>query len=151
MKKSSKESDPQLSLGLSFKDLRLVEYARYRISKTLIMLDEVSFWRLPVLYFMICIDLTVGYWLYFSVIRSGLLPPFIPILYYAPQVDTITASNDILGLYFFLIALHILLVYVASKLFYRLRPLSVLVLLGCILTTLLFTVTIYKSASLTLP
>lgn len=143
--------DPQLSLGLSFRNSRLAEYLRYKITKLLILLDEVSFSRLPILYLVIFIDATLGYWLYFVVLRSRQLPPYLPILYFSPQVNTLTATNDLLNLFFFLIALHLLSIYVSSKIFYKLRQLSNLLLLCCVLTSILFFITTYKSASLSLP
>jgi hypothetical protein len=151
MKQKKTESDPQLSLGLSFKDARLLEYIRYRVSKLMIVLDEISFWRLPSLYLVLFVDGTIAYWLFFSILKGHELPPVIPILNFSPQVDTLTATGDILTLFFFLIVLHILSVYVSGKLFYRFRHLSVLLLSGCVLSSILYVLTVYKTISLTLP
>lgn len=151
MSKNTPHKDSQLTLGLSFRNSRFAEYVRYKITKLLILLDEVTFSRLPVLYLVIFIDATLGYWLYFIVLGSQKLPPYFPILYFSPQVDTLTATSDMLNLFFFLLSLHFLSIYVSSRIFYKLRQLSILLLLCCILTSVLFFITVYKSASLSLP
>lgn len=150
MNQNHKDSDPQLPLGLSFKSSRLIEYLKYRVNKVLVFLDEISFWRLPVLYFVLFIDGTVAYWIIFTVLRWHQLPPQIPILYFSPQVNTLTATSDILTLFLFLMVLHVLAIYVSAKLFYKFRQLSVFLLIGCVLSSVLYFLTLYKSISLTL-
>ena len=151
MKHDPHKNDPQLALGLSFKGSRLLEFMKYKVGKFMILLDEVSYWRQPLLYLIMFIDGILGYWLFSIVLRSGLLPPKVPLLFYSVKTDTLIRSNDTLFLFLFLLALHVLAIYISSKLFYRFRQLSTFILLACCFSSIIFFISVYKSLSLTFP
>lgn len=145
------KKEPQLVLGLKYSENRFLRFFLYRAQKFTLLLDQLSFWRSPILWLLIFTNGMLFYLLYPSLI-SEKLPPGIPIFNYALTTNSVLFPSE--NLFYFLgafLGAQLFSVYIASRTYYRLKQLSLFILLSSILSTFLFGVTMYKSISLTLP
>lgn len=151
-KKSKREKEPQLRLGLEYSGNKLFDYLRYRINKWIIVLDQFSFWRSPLLWLVIFMNGTFTYGVFHLLLTERSFPPTIPLLYYLPDPSAALFSvTQIPYLILFYLIGQAILVYLSARLFYRAKDLSSFTLFTASLITLLFFVTLYKSILLIRP
>lgn len=151
MKKNKEDKEKQLPLEIEYKGNKTFERLHYKSSKIFVILDQFAFWRSPLLWLLIFVNLGLSYaflHLYYSVDT----PPAIPFLYYIPDDNDVLVPTVSLPL--FLLAhsvLQFICVYISAKMYYKLKHYSRFIILASILVTLFFYTTMFKSLMLTLP
>lgn len=152
MEKNKKQKEPQLHLGLEYTGNKTLERIRYKSRKFFIFLDQFAFWRSPLLWLFLFVNIVIGYLFFTSFHSASNLPPTIPLLYYLPSAKSIIVPTDYVPMTF---GIHWILqavcIYLAAKQFYRLKLFSNFILLSATLSSLLFFVAIFKSITVTLP
>jgi hypothetical protein len=151
MKEDKKQREKQLSLGIEYRGNKTVERIHYKSRRIFLLLDQFAFWRSPLLWLLIFVNAGLGY-LFLSLFFSADTPPTIPLMYYlANESDALVPA---ISLPFF-VAAHFVLqaagVYVAGRMYYKLKQYSRFLLMASIVVTMLFYATMFKSLTLTLP
>lgn len=151
MTPKNRNKEPQLALGLKYSENRIIRFILYRARRISLILDQLTFWRSPVLWLLLFLNGVLIYSL-LPLLTSDKLPPDVPIFYYGLTTETILFPSDWLEYLFAgFLATQFVSILVSSGLYYRLKQLSFFILLSSILTTFLFGITVFKSVTLTLP
>lgn len=151
MKKDKEEKEKQLPLNIEYKGIKTFERLHYRSSKIFAILDQFAFWRSPLLWLLIYVNLLLSY-IFLRHYYTVDTPPTIPLLYYLPNDNDILVSSSSLPL--FLLAHSVLQftgIYISAKMYYKLKQYSKFIILASLLVTLFFYTAMFKSLILTLP
>ncbi|MDD3661482.1 MAG: hypothetical protein PHG63_00265 [Candidatus Dojkabacteria bacterium] len=150
--KNKKQKDTQMPLHLRYSGIRVLDVLRFKISRTAVLLDHFSFWRSPLLWLIIFINITVSYLCLAYLFRRPDLPPAIPLLYFSHETSTVQVTQStVYTLFFAHLVVQALVLYSAARLFYKVKHVSFFILISALLTAFLFYTTILKSILLTLP
>jgi hypothetical protein len=151
MRKDKEEKEKQLPLEIEYKGNKTFERLHYKSSKLFIILDQFAFWRSPLLWLLIFVNIGLAYG-FMHLYLSIEAPPAVPLLYYLSDDKDIPVPA--LSLPLFLLVHSVLQctgVYVSARMYYKLKQYSRFIMLASILVTLLFYATMFKSLTLTLP
>ena len=152
METKRKNDEPQIKMGLKFSGSKVLEYLRHRLRTVTTLLDQYTFWRSPILWLILFMNVVFTYVILTQILKTNLLPPSIPLFYYTSKSAPLLIEVDIIPYIIVIyLSLQMIGIFVASKLYFRLKTLSTFTLLVCILATFLFYLALYKSITLTLP
>lgn len=148
MKKSKKES--QMEMGLRYSGSNLFKLIRYRLSKISTLLDQYMFWRSPLLWFVIFINIGATVfsttWIYSNITK---LPDQVALFYFNfDQSNRFIEIPDLVTFIFLNLGLQVVTVMLASKVSTRFKPLSSFLLTCSAITSLAFYIALYKALSL---
>ena len=148
--KKSKKKQTQIKMGLKYSGGSIFKRIRYRISKFSILLDQYMFWRTPLLWFDIFLNVTATIlsttWIYSNWDK---LPDKVSLWYYFfDDIKRFNSSTDIINLIFIHLAIQTVSLLLAYKISPRFRPLATFLLVCICIASLSFYIAIYKSLSL---
>ena len=148
--KNRKKKQTQIKMGLKYTGGSIFKKIQFRISRFSILLDQYMFWRTPLLWFDIFLNVAASIfattWIYSN---TDKLPGEVSLWYYFfEDIRRFSSSTDIISLVFIHLTIQMITLVIAYKISPRFRPLATFLLVCICITSISFYIAIYKSLSL---
>ena len=152
MSTSKKNDKPQMSLGLEYSGNRLLQFLSFRTKKYVNIIEQFSYWRSPLVWLLIFLNVVFAYSLISFVSGTAGIPPEIPLFPFSPQIDGVMFDTSLVSTLVIIFGLtQFIVILISFRLYYKLKDLSQFVLAISALLTVLFFLALYKSIEITLP
>jgi len=147
---SRKSKQPQIQMGLKFSGNSVIKVLQYRITRLSAILDQYLFWRTPLLWFNIFLNVAASTytltWLYSNLDK---LPREVSLWYYfLEESNRFYSSSNIPELLIVNAVFQAISLLLAHKVSQRFRPLSMFLLICICIASITFYLALYKSISL---
>ena len=152
MSKTKNQSKPQLKLGLGYSGSKFFQFISYRIKRYVVLLEQFSYWRSPLVWLLIFLNVVFSYAIISFSSSAHSLPPEISLFHYAGRLQDILFDSSLIPILVVIFGLiQFIVLLISSHIHYKLRDLSQFILAISVLLTILFFLSLYKSISVTLP
>ncbi|MFH1547135.1 MAG: hypothetical protein ABIC57_01460 [bacterium] len=140
----------QIKMGLKYTGGNIFQKIQFRISKFSTLLDQYLFWRTPILWFDVFINIAasifVTTWLYTN---YNNLPEDVSLWYFFfDESRRFVSLTEIINLVFIHLLIQAITLLIAYKVSSRFRPLANFLLVCICIASLTFYIALYKSLSL---
>ena len=137
----------QEKLDLKYSGFPFIERINHRIGKYYVVLDQFNFWKSSSLWVVIFLNIIGSFFVINLVLsNAGSIPQQIPIFFYLKSMDSrFIDLNTLLILIASNIFIQLFTIYISNKTYFKMRNLSVIVLITLIISSSLFYLSIFKS------
>lgn len=148
--KKSRNEAKQIPLGIKQKGIPFIQRFIYRMRKTSLLLDRFAYWRSPLLWLVIFINLVCGIALIVIMFQNwGLLPQQIPILYYhQTQELRFISPTLIVEIIFIQVFLQFVTLILGGRIVYKYKRISIYTLIISCISSVAFFASVYKAISM---
>lgn len=143
----------QIDLDLEYKGIAFFQRLRLKVKRISLILDQFSFWRSALLWFVIFINTALSiYTTVFIYNNQEILPPTIPLLSFIQnpeqqfikitQISLIIIGN---------LTIQFISIIISARNFFKLKYISHMILVSSLISTIILFISIYKTLIMVLP